>query len=72
MQRSITAQVCEVNKALLSASKAVAPGNNVVFGDGDGTSYIEDTTTRERMWLEAEGGMFALKMWVQSGSGASF
>ena len=63
--RSITAQVCEVNKALLSVSKAVAAGNDVVFGDDGGTSYIEDKMTRERVWLEEEGGMFALAMWGQ-------
>ena len=62
--RSITAQVCEVNKALLSVSKVVRAGNRVVF-DEDG-SYIEDKTTGERLWLVEEGGMYALKMWVRS------
>ena len=51
VRRSITAQVCEVNKALLSVSKAVAAGNEVVLGDHDGPSYIEDKVTGETMWL---------------------
>ena len=35
--KRIKAQVCEVNNALLSVSKAVTAGNRVVFGD-DGSS----------------------------------
>ena len=62
--RNLTTQVCEVNKALLSVSKIVKAGNRVVFGDGEG-SYIEDKTTKERIWIEEEGGMYALKMWVR-------
>ena len=34
--KKLTAQVCEVNKALLSVSKLVRAGNKVVFGDTDG------------------------------------
>ena len=39
--RNLTAQVCEVNKALLSVKKVVQAGNKVVF-DSDG-SFIEDS-----------------------------
>ena len=59
--RNLTAQVCEVNNALLSVSKLVKAGNKVVFGDTDG-NYIEDRQTQERMYIEEEGGMYALKM----------
>ena len=62
IKRGIKAQVCEVNKALLSVSKLVQAGNRVVF-DPQG-SYIEDTTTGEQMWLKEVGGMYTLKMWV--------
>ena len=58
------AQVCEVNKALLSVSAAVKAGNRVVF-DEDG-SYIENRETGQITWLVEEGGMYALKMWVKS------
>ena len=34
--RNLTAQVCEVNKALLSVTKLVKAGNKVLFGDTDG------------------------------------
>ena len=62
IKRGIKAQVCEVNKALLSVSKLVQAGNRVVF-DPQG-SYIEDTTTGEQIWLQETGGMYTLKMWV--------
>ena len=44
--KQINAQVCEVNKALLSVSKAVKAGNVVVF-DEDG-SYIENKPTGQK------------------------
>ena len=61
----ITAQVCGVNKPLLSVSKIVAAGNRVVF-DPDG-SYIEDTESGEKVWLKNQGGMYMIKMWVKRG-----
>ena len=65
--RGITAQVCEVNKALLSVSKVVKAGNRVVFDDSEG-SYIEDKATKEKMWLREEGGMYMLRLWVKKES----
>ena len=60
MRRSLKAQVCDVNKALLSVHKLVRAGNRVVF-EGEG-SYIEDQTTKEKMWLREQGGVYMLKM----------
>ena len=48
--RNITAQVCDVNKAQLSVSKAVNAGNRVVFDEEE--SYIENKYTGEKLWLE--------------------
>ena len=62
LKRGITAQVCDVNKALLSVHKLVQSGNRVVF-DSEG-AFIEDKATRERIWLKEQGGMYTLKMWV--------
>ena len=62
--RNLTAQVCEVNKALLSVSRLVKAGNKVVFGDTDG-NYIEDRVSKERMYIEEEGRMYDLNMWVR-------
>ena len=62
--RNLTAQVCEVNKALLSVKKIISAGNRVTF-DEDG-SFIEDKSSGEKMWLKDEGGMFLLKMWVKN------
>ena len=61
--RKITAQVCEVNKALLSVKRTVAAGNRVVFENGGG--YIEDLETGDRLPLEEKGGMYMLHMWVR-------
>ena len=69
MKRQVLAQVCEVNKALLSVSKAVGQGNKVVFGEidefGNVINYIEDNITKERLWMVEENGMYALKIWVR-------
>ena len=64
MERSIVAQVADVNKALMSVRKLVNAGNRVVF---DTESYIEDKQTGEKTWLTEEGGMYMLKMWVRNG-----
>ena len=61
---NITAHICDVNKALLSVAKGVAAGNRVVF-EQEG-SYIEDCATGEKMWLREEGGMYMLRMWVNT------
>ena len=58
-RRNITAQVCEVNKALLSVSRVTKAGNRVVFDDE--ASYIEDKRTGERIWLQEVGGMYTLR-----------
>ena len=63
LARNITAQVCSVNKALLSVKKMVKAGNKVVF-DEEG-SYVEDKRTGEKMWMKEDGGMYMLKMWVK-------
>ena len=61
--RNITAQVCEVNKPLLSVRKVMTGGNRVVFDDEG--SYIENKATGEVTWLKEQGGMFFLKMYVK-------
>ena len=61
--KNLTAQVCEVNKALLSVKKVVQAGNKVVF-DSDG-SFIEDKITGQKLWLKEENGMYKLQMWVR-------
>ena len=63
-KRNITAQVCDVNKALLSVKKVVAAGNRVIFDDEG--SYIEDKKTKEKMWIKEENGMYILRLWVKN------
>ena len=65
--RNITAQVCDVNKALMSVKKVMRAGNRVVF-DEDGT-YVEDKTTGEKIWARDEGGMFMVRLWVNRKAG---
>ena len=67
ISRKITAQVCDVNKPLLSVRKLVDNGNRVVF-DKDG-SYIEDPTTGEFMNLEEKHGTYVLRLWTKTKSG---
>ena len=64
ISRSITAQVCDVNKVLLSVKKMTAAGNRVVLDDAG--SYVEDKNTGEIMWMREENGMYMLKLWVQA------
>ena len=68
--RSITTQVSEVNKGLLSVRKVVEAGNRVVF-DSKG-SYIEDKKTHERMYMRDEAGMYMLRMYVRNAAYEDF
>ena len=63
ISRRLSAQVCEVNKGLLSVSKVARGGSRVVF-DSDG-SYIEDKASGERMYLIERNGMYMLRMWTK-------
>ena len=63
-EKMITAQVCDVNKPLLSVRRIPAAGNKVRFEPE--ASYIEDAAGH-RMWLEERGGMYILKLWVRDG-----
>ena len=60
--RSLTAQVCDVSKPLLSVHRLVQAGSTVVFNSQG--AYIQDDTTQERMYLVESGGMYMLKLWV--------
>ena len=48
--RNITAQVCAVNKPLLSVKKMVQAGNRVVFEQAG--SYIEDLASGDKLYLK--------------------
>ena len=61
--RRLTAQVCDVNKGLLSVSRIASSGHRVVF-DSNG-SYIEDKRTGETMALQERNGMYMLKLWTK-------
>ena len=70
VSRRIRAQVCSVNRALLSVRKVVNAGNKVVF-DGAG-SYSEDNATGERMYSHEKHGVYMLKMWTKSANREGF
>ena len=60
--RALKAQVCEVNRPLLSVKKAVAAGNTVVFDEGG--SYIMNKKSQQKMWLKEENGVHVLQVMV--------
>ena len=65
VKRKLVAQVCDVNKALLSVSRVTNGGSKVVF-DSSG-SYIEDKSAGERIHLEERNGMFMIRLWTKKG-----
>ena len=65
ISRRLVAQVCDVNKGLLSVSKVTKGGSRVVF-DSDG-SFIEDKRTKEKMHLSEKNGMYMLTLWTKKG-----
>ena len=62
VKKKMVAQVCGVNKALLSVRRVTAAGNTVVFKKGYG--YIEEESTGEKIWMEEKEGMYVVKLWV--------
>ena len=69
IQRSMKAQVCDINKGLLSVSRVVNAGNRVAF-DPDG-SYIEDAQGK-KMWMKQRGGIYMLKLWTNTEGSRDF
>ena len=65
VKKTVTAQVCSVNKSLLSVSKVTRGGARVVF-DADG-SYIEDKKSGETISLQEKNGMYILRLWAKRG-----
>ena len=61
-RKGVTAQICAVNKTLMSVSKITSKCNRVVFDDAG--SYIEDKKTGEVTWMHQVGGMYHIKIWV--------
>ena len=59
--KEVTAQVCAINKLLMSVSKVRSKGNRVTFDDEG--SCMENKATGERTWLTQSGGMYDLEMW---------
>ena len=64
--QSITAQVCAVNRALMSVKKVIRAGNRVVFDEG---TYIEHKVTGRKIWATDDDRMFMVKMWVNRKAG---
>ena len=64
--KTVTAQVCNVNRNLLSVSKVVRNNCCVMFHPGG--SYIQDLTTGGKTWLKDDGGAYTLSLWVKNPS----
>ena len=67
--RGLTAQVCDVNKPLMSVSKLVAAGHTVSFAPSG--SYVTNDSTGESIELIERNGMYMLNLWVQTSSVAA-
>ena len=65
VSRPMTAQVTSVNKALMSVGKLEDGGYEVHFGGAE-NSYIKDMATGERMWMEKNGAVYNLRLWVKN------
>ena len=63
-QVGITAQVCDINKGLLSVKRMVDKDHKVVFEKAGG--YIEDCKTGTKLWMTEDRGLYMLKMWVKN------
>ena len=62
--RGVRAQVCDVDRDLLSVSKMVKTGNMVLFHPLG--SFIQDLETEERVWLKDHDGTYSLSLWVKN------
>ena len=60
--RGVTAQVCDVNKPLMSVAKLVAAGHTVTFAQGG--SFVTSDHTGERINLVEANGMYLMRLWV--------
>ena len=64
ISRPMAAQVTSVNKALLSVGRLEEGGYEVHFG-GARNSYIRDRATGDTMWMEKQGSVYVLRLWVK-------
>ena len=62
--RPVVAQVCGVNKALLSVGRLDDCGYTTVFA-GEKGSYIQDRVSGEKLQLVKCGTTYTLELWVQ-------
>ena len=62
LEHYMTAQVTDVNNALISVSQIVSKGCRVVFDED--SSYIENKSSGDWVPLEQRHGMYVLRMWV--------
>ena len=61
-RRSITFQVCQCTKPLLSASEVAKAGFRIVLDDGG--SYMEHKSTHEKIHIFKEKGVYVLDQWI--------
>ena len=66
LKSQMKAQVCDINKGLLSVRGMVDLDQRVVFEKAGG--YIEDCRTGKKMWMTEDRGLYMLKMWITPNS----
>ena len=66
----MTFQVVDVSKALLSVSRVMEQGHDVIFTQrGEGSAILVDGKPNQRIPLRHSGGSFELDVWVKPEAG---
>ena len=66
----VAMQVADVKSTLGSVWRMTQAGNRVVFGDNDGTNFIQNKRTGRTRMLREDNGSFEFDLWVPVKKGA--
>jgi len=61
-------QACDVKRPLAAVNKICAKGNIVQFGPGVNDSFIQNISTKEKIWLKQERGQYVMEASLKSSS----
>ena len=61
-------QACDVKRPLAAVNKICAKGNIVQFGPGVNDNFIQNISTKEKIWLSQERGQYVMEASLKSSS----
>jgi hypothetical protein len=61
-------QACDVKRPLAAVNKICAKGNIVQFGPGVNDNFIQNISTKEKIWLTQERGQYVMEASLRSSS----